>query len=120
MFNNPASLKTGLLAEDFRRGKIKYLTLGIKSNTAEFNEERLPRRELIMGWIQSWRQQPFTDFTSNNPNRFPGPKRRFLTARCATPAFKDAINVAANSLSGLHSPESLHEQPIVLRMPVPD
>jgi len=39
VFNNPASLKTGLLAEDFPEGQIKYLTLDFKSNTAEFNKD---------------------------------------------------------------------------------
>jgi hypothetical protein len=71
VFNNPASLKTGLLAEDFPEGQIKYLTLDIKSNTAEFNEERLPRRELIMGGYKAGANSPSRPLRLITPTAFP-------------------------------------------------
>ncbi len=39
VFNNPGSLKTGLLPEDFPEGQVKYLKLDFKTNTAEFNKD---------------------------------------------------------------------------------
>src|ERR1700687_1520416 len=36
-FNNPGSLGTGLLAQDFPEGQVKYLKLDLPNMTAEFN-----------------------------------------------------------------------------------
>ena len=37
VFNNPGSLGTGLLAQDFPEGQVKYLKLDLSRMTAEFN-----------------------------------------------------------------------------------
>jgi acetamidase/formamidase len=37
VFNNPGSLGTGLLAQDFPEGQVKYLKLDLPNMTAEFN-----------------------------------------------------------------------------------
>jgi acetamidase/formamidase len=37
VFNNPASFGTGLLAQDFPEGQVKYLTIDFPNMTAEFN-----------------------------------------------------------------------------------
>ncbi len=37
VFNNPGSLGTGLLAQDFPEGQVKYLKLDLSNMTAEFN-----------------------------------------------------------------------------------
>jgi acetamidase/formamidase len=37
VFNNPASLGTGLLAQDFPEGQVKYMKLDLPNMTAEFN-----------------------------------------------------------------------------------
>jgi acetamidase/formamidase len=39
VFNNPGSLGTGLLAQDFPEGQVKYLKLDIPNLTAEFNRD---------------------------------------------------------------------------------
>ena len=39
VFNNPGSLGTGLLAQDFPEGQVKYLKLDLPNMTAEFNSE---------------------------------------------------------------------------------
>jgi acetamidase/formamidase len=38
-FNNPGSLGTGLLAQDFPEGQVKYLKLDLPNMTAEFNRD---------------------------------------------------------------------------------
>lgn len=38
VFNNPGSLGTGLLAQDFPEGQVKYLKLDVRNMTAEFNQ----------------------------------------------------------------------------------
>jgi acetamidase/formamidase len=38
VFNNPGSLGTGLLAQDFPEGQVKYLKLDLPKMTAEFNQ----------------------------------------------------------------------------------
>ncbi len=38
VFNNPGSLGTGLLAQDFPEGQVKYLQLDLPNMTAEFNK----------------------------------------------------------------------------------
>lgn len=38
VFNNPGSIGTGLLAQDFPEGQVKYLKLDLPSMTAEFNK----------------------------------------------------------------------------------
>lgn len=38
VFNNPGSLGTGLLAQDFPEGQVKYLKLDLPNMTAEFNK----------------------------------------------------------------------------------
>jgi acetamidase/formamidase len=37
VFNNPGSIGTGLLAQDFAEGQVKYLKLDLANNNAEFN-----------------------------------------------------------------------------------
>ncbi len=37
VFNNPGSIGTGLLAQDFPEGQVKYLKLDVPNMTAEFN-----------------------------------------------------------------------------------
>jgi acetamidase/formamidase len=37
VFNNPGSIGTGLLAQDFAEGQVKYLKLDLANNSAEFN-----------------------------------------------------------------------------------
>jgi acetamidase/formamidase len=37
VFNNPGSIGTGLLAQDFPEGQVKYLKVDLAGNTAEFN-----------------------------------------------------------------------------------
>jgi acetamidase/formamidase len=39
VFNNPGSLGTGLLAQDFPEGQVKYLKLDVPNMTAEFNRD---------------------------------------------------------------------------------
>ena len=39
VFNNPGSLGTGLLAQDFPEGQVKYLKLDLPNMTAEFNRD---------------------------------------------------------------------------------
>jgi acetamidase/formamidase len=39
VFNNPGSLGTGLLAQDFPEGQVKYLKLDLPNMTAEFNPD---------------------------------------------------------------------------------
>lgn len=39
VFNNPGSLGTGLLAQDFPEGQVKYLKLDVSNMTAEFNRD---------------------------------------------------------------------------------
>jgi acetamidase/formamidase len=38
VFNNPGSIGTGLLAQDFPEGQVKYLKLDLPKMTAEFNQ----------------------------------------------------------------------------------
>jgi acetamidase/formamidase len=38
VFNNPGTLGTGLLAQDFPEGQVKYLKLDVPNMTAEFNQ----------------------------------------------------------------------------------
>ncbi|HYW40354.1 MAG TPA: acetamidase/formamidase family protein [Terriglobales bacterium] len=38
VFNNPGTLGTGLLAQDFPEGQVKYLKLDLPNMTAEFNQ----------------------------------------------------------------------------------
>ena len=38
VFNNPGSIGTGLLAQDFPEGQVKYLKLDVPGMTAEFNK----------------------------------------------------------------------------------
>jgi acetamidase/formamidase len=45
VFNNPGTLGTGLLAQDFPEGQVKYLKLDLPNMTAEFNRDiRVPLR----------------------------------------------------------------------------
>ncbi len=39
VFNNPGSIGTGLLAQDFPEGQVKYLKLDVPNMTAEFNQD---------------------------------------------------------------------------------
>ena len=39
VFNNPGSIGTGLLAQDFPEGQVKYLKLDVPNMTAEFNRD---------------------------------------------------------------------------------
>jgi acetamidase/formamidase len=39
VFNNPGSIGTGLLAQDFSEGQVKYLKLDVPNMTAEFNRD---------------------------------------------------------------------------------
>ena len=39
VFNNPGSIGTGLLAQDFPEGQVKYLKLDLPNMTAEFNRD---------------------------------------------------------------------------------
>ena len=39
VFNNPGSIGTGLLAQDFPEGQVKYLKIDLAGNTAEFNKD---------------------------------------------------------------------------------
>jgi len=39
VFNNPGALKTGLLAEDFPEGQVKYMKLDLSSMTTEFAKD---------------------------------------------------------------------------------
>ena len=39
VFNNPGSIGTGLLAQDFPEGQVKYLKLDLANMTAEFNRD---------------------------------------------------------------------------------
>jgi acetamidase/formamidase len=39
VFNNPGSIGTGLLAQDFPEGQVKYLQLDVPNMTAEFNRD---------------------------------------------------------------------------------
>ena len=39
VFNNPGSIGTGLLAQDFPEGQVKYLKLDLSNMTAEFNRD---------------------------------------------------------------------------------
>jgi len=39
VFNNPGTLGTGLLAQDFPEGQVKYLNLDLPNMTAEFNRD---------------------------------------------------------------------------------
>jgi acetamidase/formamidase len=39
VFNNPGSIGTGLLAQDFPEGQVKYLKLDVPGMTAEFNKD---------------------------------------------------------------------------------
>jgi len=39
VFNNPGALGTGLLAQDFLEGQVKYLKLDVPNMTAEFNRD---------------------------------------------------------------------------------
>jgi hypothetical protein len=55
----------------------------------------------------SWRDH----LLSQNPGWGPG----FLTA---APAFQHAINLVADSVSGLHPVNPAHKEPIIFRMPV--
>jgi len=39
VFNNPGSIGTGLLAQDFPEGQVKYLKIDLAGKTAEFNKD---------------------------------------------------------------------------------